>query len=689
MATLKNTTINDTGYLQIASGTQTQRPASPALGMVRYNQDTGNVEGYASTGWHILSPFNLKVTGVTITSGFIDALSSTKQINPAVSAVFVIKGFNFTAGSTVKLDTTQISSGVVITNPETITVTTGTSFNVSAGSYSNIVVTDVHGKTSTFAYPITVVGGPVFSTASSLGTFTEGSISTSVAATSPSLTVTYSANSTPGNGGSGYGLPAGLTLNSSTGAITGSLTVTGSQAVTYNITIKATDNFSTPRTASKDFTLIVTNATSPTITATTTGQTSGSLGTLYYRPVADGSGVTAAPVIGITTFNASNPSSGTLYYNVTSGSLPPGIYLNSLSGALAGTLQVGTKQPASQTFNFGVTVTDSLNNSSSEVQFSLNVSTPYYYRQILTTGYSLAGYKSSTPWKNVNRLVMNTEITISLGDQLTYAVNYHGGTCGADKAYIMGCNSSGGMQATGSITQVYNMRTEVGTTGYTSSYTRGAAAVWAGNDGYQLAAYTSGGFQGTGANVIEKMPFSTETATTISATLPSTNNFWNAITGSTETFAGIIGANSSAFDGSSVSGSSFFTYSTDTISSASVNISNGAQEKVLSSKLNRVYGGTSGGTSGSASFTKTVWSDLTQSTITNNYGGSSEQNYIMGQDRGWCIGLYTGSSGSPANVQSNDSFRMIYATDTSSAANIGTSRKGVSGSSSGNYGYRD
>lgn len=68
MATLKNTTINDTGYFQIPTGTTAQRPASPANGMIRFNSSTGSLEGYMSGNW------------ITITG------SLGSQSNPATSA---------------------------------------------------------------------------------------------------------------------------------------------------------------------------------------------------------------------------------------------------------------------------------------------------------------------------------------------------------------------------------------------------------------------------------------------------------------------------------------------------------------------------------------------------------------------------------------------------------------------------
>jgi hypothetical protein len=52
MATLKNTTIDDTGYIQVPVGTTAQRPASPTAGMIRFNTSLGYVEVYnPAYGW--------------------------------------------------------------------------------------------------------------------------------------------------------------------------------------------------------------------------------------------------------------------------------------------------------------------------------------------------------------------------------------------------------------------------------------------------------------------------------------------------------------------------------------------------------------------------------------------------------------------------------------------------------------
>ena len=50
MASLKNTTINDTGYLRLPVGTTVQRPTASA-GMMRFNSSTGKVEYYTGSAW--------------------------------------------------------------------------------------------------------------------------------------------------------------------------------------------------------------------------------------------------------------------------------------------------------------------------------------------------------------------------------------------------------------------------------------------------------------------------------------------------------------------------------------------------------------------------------------------------------------------------------------------------------------
>jgi hypothetical protein len=51
MANLTSTTFDDTGFLNLPAGTTAERPASPAIGYIRFNTSTDLVEVYTATGW--------------------------------------------------------------------------------------------------------------------------------------------------------------------------------------------------------------------------------------------------------------------------------------------------------------------------------------------------------------------------------------------------------------------------------------------------------------------------------------------------------------------------------------------------------------------------------------------------------------------------------------------------------------
>ena len=51
MATLKNTNIDDTGYLKLPNGTTAQRPSSPSAGYMRFNTTTSYVEVFDGVNW--------------------------------------------------------------------------------------------------------------------------------------------------------------------------------------------------------------------------------------------------------------------------------------------------------------------------------------------------------------------------------------------------------------------------------------------------------------------------------------------------------------------------------------------------------------------------------------------------------------------------------------------------------------
>lgn len=79
MAILKNTSINTTGYLKVATGTTAQRPASPVSGMMRRNSATGYTEVYNGSEWRAI----LTKRNITLGSSADAPAQNGRQIQAA------------------------------------------------------------------------------------------------------------------------------------------------------------------------------------------------------------------------------------------------------------------------------------------------------------------------------------------------------------------------------------------------------------------------------------------------------------------------------------------------------------------------------------------------------------------------------------------------------------------------------
>ena len=66
MAQLKNTNVNDFGFLQLPAGTTAQRPQSATAGMIRFNTSLNKSEYYDGSAWRPISDSNPEATGGTV-----------------------------------------------------------------------------------------------------------------------------------------------------------------------------------------------------------------------------------------------------------------------------------------------------------------------------------------------------------------------------------------------------------------------------------------------------------------------------------------------------------------------------------------------------------------------------------------------------------------------------------------------
>ncbi len=136
-------------------------------------------------------------------------------------------------------------------------------------------------------------------------------------------------------------LPPGLSLNSSTGGISGTSTTAGS----YDFTVQVTD--ANNQTATQDLTIVV----NPAPIITTTSVPAGTGGANYSQFI-DGSGGT-----------------GGLSWSIFNGNLPPGLALNNFTGEISGV------PTTPGTYDFTAQVTDT-NSVSATQNFSIVVNSP-------------------------------------------------------------------------------------------------------------------------------------------------------------------------------------------------------------------------------------------------------------------------------------------------------------------------
>ena len=255
----------------------------------------------------------------------------------------------------------------MLTNSSTTAVTYNAPTTGAAGSAT---VTGASITDPTKSVPLTINFSPPPSfTTTTLPTGVEGtSYSQTLSVTGGAGTLTYSLS------GSGT-LPAGLNLSSTTGVITGAPTGPNGKS---NFTVKVTDSSTAgPQSASQPLSITINLPPPPTITTTSLPAAAEFMA---YSQTIQATGY--AP----------------LTFSVPSGTLPPGLNLNSTTGVIT-----GTPQGPPGTSNFTITVTDNSNpaqTASQPLSISVNAATCGTGNESLLSGqygFLLQGFDASGP----------------------------------------------------------------------------------------------------------------------------------------------------------------------------------------------------------------------------------------------------------------------------------------------------
>ena len=228
-------TIKKSSSSGIPFGNTAGRPASE-IGRLYSNGETARLELYTATGWQNIVQ---EVPGVaSITGNYSEATNSgtitiqgTNFIPGAIASAIGTNGVEVLASSTTYNSLVQLTA-----------VFTGLS---NANEPYDIKVTNPSNLFGLIPDALYINASPVWQTASgSLGTFNEQvSVSLSAAATDSDSTISYAL-------ANGSTLPSGVSLNSSTGAITGTLPDISTDT-TYSFIVNASDGLNIiPRTFS-------------------------------------------------------------------------------------------------------------------------------------------------------------------------------------------------------------------------------------------------------------------------------------------------------------------------------------------------------------------------------------------------------------------------------------------------------
>lgn len=175
VAIASNPVLPGVGSVRVPVGNNSDRPGSPANGMIRYNTDIALFEGYVNGAWATFSSGGSGVTSVATGTG--------------------LTGGPITSTGTISIDNTGVTSGSYGAASKTLTATVNAQGQLTALAETPIAITNTQvsglGTMSTQdANNVAITGGSVNgatigNTVPAAGTFTSATLTTGTISTAP------------------------------------------------------------------------------------------------------------------------------------------------------------------------------------------------------------------------------------------------------------------------------------------------------------------------------------------------------------------------------------------------------------------------------------------------------------------------------------------------------------------------
>lgn len=251
-----NTEFGGVEGIVVPVGTTAERSGSVTVGTLRYNTDIGLIEQYNALGWQSVDA----PPAITNISG---------TINENTNSTLTITGSNFKSGAIVYIEGAAVSgipralSTTFVSGSSLTAATNASAVSYVGGQSFDVKVVNPSGLSGTLTTAGVVDRDPVWSTAAGTYTVFDSSrgVPLSFTASDPDGgTITYSLVS-----GS---LPAGASLNTSTGSVSGFSAVGSDTSSTF--TLRATSSVGS-QTADRTFTILVRAPIVQSFTTATTG----------------------------------------------------------------------------------------------------------------------------------------------------------------------------------------------------------------------------------------------------------------------------------------------------------------------------------------------------------------------------------------------------------------------------------